>query len=202
VFLEGISRTGNEARRNRSYALRRPVPGNRSQCACYGSWPSHFIILWVARVAFLAGGFGILVIPLLRRRRRQWIRATGTPVKAKVIEIKHDTRVGLQTTWDAWSPWYIVAEANEGLERKAIFASHYLWANPQACFPIGCEVTVYYGSLQTSPRIPVRAGQKTSFAKSVAKKPLRGRFANSPPPSSALSLAGGERARQIGAYLR
>jgi hypothetical protein len=92
---------------------------------------------------FLAGGFGILVIPLLRTRKRQWIRATGTPVKAKVIEIKHDTRVGLQTTWDAWSPWYIVAEADEGLDRKAILASHYLWANPQTFFPIGSEVTVY-----------------------------------------------------------
>jgi hypothetical protein len=55
----------------------------------------------------------------------------------------HDTRVGLQTTWDAWSPWYVVAEADEELDRKAIFASHYLWANPQTFFPIGSKVTVY-----------------------------------------------------------
>jgi hypothetical protein len=68
---------------------------------------------------------------------------TGTPVKARVVEIRHDTTLGLQTTWNDWSPWFLVAEADEGLERKAIFSSHYLWANPQVFFPIGSEVTVY-----------------------------------------------------------
>jgi len=92
---------------------------------------------------FLAGGLGILLIPVLRARKRQWIRATGIPIKAKVIEIRHDTTLGLQTTWDDWSPWFIVAEADEGFERKATFASHYLWVNPQVFFPIGSEVIVY-----------------------------------------------------------
>jgi hypothetical protein len=73
----------------------------------------------------------------------QWIRRTGIAVKTKAIEIKHDTAVGMQMTWNDWSPWYIVAAADEGLERKAEFASHYLWVDPQDNFPMGCEVTVY-----------------------------------------------------------
>jgi hypothetical protein len=92
---------------------------------------------------FLAGGFGFLVMPFLRKRKRQWIRMTGTPVKAKVIQIRHDTTFGLQTTWNDWSPWVIVAEAEEGLDKKATFTSHYTWVNPQVFFPVGSEVTVY-----------------------------------------------------------
>ena len=105
--------------------------------------PSTSLFCASVGLLFLAGGLGILLMPVLRARKRQWIRATGAPVKAKVIEIRHDTRLGLQTTWNDWSPWFIVAEAGEGLERKAIFVSHYLWSDPAVFFPIGSEVTVY-----------------------------------------------------------
>jgi hypothetical protein len=112
---------------------------------------------------FLAGGLGLLLIPVLRARKRQWIRATGTPIKAKVIEIRHDTTLGLQTTWDDWSPWFIVAEADEGLERKALFASHYFWVDPQVLFPIGSEVTVYR-----------RPGKPTEYAFQLEQLPETG----------------------------
>jgi hypothetical protein len=105
--------------------------------------PSTSLFCASVGLLFLAGGLGILLMPVLRARKRQWIRATGAPVKAKVIEIRHDTRLGLQTTWNDWSPWFIVAEAGEGLERKTIFVSHYLWSDPAVFFPIGSEVTVY-----------------------------------------------------------
>jgi hypothetical protein len=118
-----------------------------------GVGPATSVFCGTIGLFFLAGGLGILVMPQWRRRKRQRIRATGNPVKAKVIEIRHDTAVGLQTTWDDWSPWVIVAEAEEGLDRKVIFASHHLWANPQALFPIGSEVTVY-----------LRPGKPTDYA--------------------------------------
>lgn len=108
-----------------------------------GVGPATSLFCGSIGLLFLTGGFGILVMPVLRRRKRQWIRMVGMPVKAKVIEIRHDTTAGLQTTWNHWSPWFIVAEADEGLGRKAIFASHYLWVNPQILFPIASEVTVF-----------------------------------------------------------
>jgi len=94
-------------------------------------------------LVFLGGGFGFLIVPPLRRRKRQHIRLMGIPVKAKVVEIRQDTAFGLQTIWDDWSPWVIRAEAIEEFGKKAIFASHYLWVNPEVFFPIGSEVTVY-----------------------------------------------------------
>jgi hypothetical protein len=108
-----------------------------------GVGPAASLFCGTIGVLFLGGGFGFLVMPLLRRRKRQWIRMTGTPVKAKVIEIRQDTSFGLQTTWDDWSPWVMVAEAEGGSDKKATFTSHYSWVNPQVLFPVGSEVTVY-----------------------------------------------------------
>jgi hypothetical protein len=108
-----------------------------------GVGPATSLFCGSIGLLFLGAGSGFLLIPLLRKRKRQWIRVTGTPVKAKAIEIRHVTSFGLQTTWNDWSPWVIVAEAEEGLDKKATFVSHYSWVNPQVFFPVGSEVTVY-----------------------------------------------------------
>jgi hypothetical protein len=108
-----------------------------------GSRPATSLFCGSIGLLFLGAGSGFLLMPLLPKRKRQWIRMAGTPVKARVIEIRHDRTFGLQTTWDDWSPWVIAAEAEEGLGKKATFTSHYLWVNPQLFFPVGSEVTVY-----------------------------------------------------------
>jgi hypothetical protein len=86
-----------------------------------GVGPATSLFCGSIGLLFLGAGSGFLLIPLLRKRKRQWIRVTGTPVKAKAIEIRHVTSFGLQTTWNDWSPWVIVAEAEEGLDKKATF---------------------------------------------------------------------------------
>ena len=82
-----------------------------------------------------------IIIPALEWRQRQLILTTGTPVKAKVIEV----RIDASFRGNSGKPWVIVAEyKDEKQRRKLAFTSEFLWIDPTSYYPVGSEVTVYY----------------------------------------------------------
>ncbi len=80
-------------------------------------------------------------IPLALHRRRMFVLRNGTPVQAKVVEIRIDTSVKV----NGRSPWVLAAEYHDnGLMQTHRFTSHYLWADPTPRYPVGGPVTVFY----------------------------------------------------------
>jgi Protein of unknown function (DUF3592) len=82
-----------------------------------------------------------LIIPAQEWRRRQLVLTTGTPVKAKVIEV----RIDASFRGNSGKPWVIVAEyKDEKHRRNHAFTSEFLWIDPTSYYSVGSEVTVYY----------------------------------------------------------
>ncbi len=90
---------------------------------------------------FACIGLAMLLVPALNRRRRSRILNDGTPVQAKVIEVRHDT----STKINGQSPWVLVAEFKDEISGNDFAAtSQWIWVNPEPHYPVGSEVTVYY----------------------------------------------------------
>lgn len=81
------------------------------------------------------------MIPAFGRRKHRIVQAMGTPVKAKVTEVRLDH----STSVNGRNPWVVVTEyQDDELNRKLVFTSQYLWSNPQADYPVGSDVRVTF----------------------------------------------------------
>lgn len=118
-------------------------PGAAEQGVIENFWEQYLLaaLSGLLGTVFAAVGGGFLLVPALARRRRRLALTMGTPVQAKVIEV----RLRRSTSSNGRHPWVIVAEyQDESLNRKLAFTSLSLWVNPEAQYQVGSAVTVYY----------------------------------------------------------
>jgi Protein of unknown function (DUF3592) len=118
-------------------------PGKAEQARIENLFEQYFtpICLGILGAACVAISGLYLIIPAQEWRRRQLVLTTGTPAKAKVIEV----RIDASFRGNSGKPWVIVAEYQDGKQRRKLaFTSEFLWIDPTSYYPVGSEVTVYY----------------------------------------------------------
>ena len=91
-------------------------------------------------LVFSVVGLGLLIVPRALERRRRSIIERGTPVQARVIEVRRSS-----ASVNHVHPWVLVAEFKDEITGKEYAAaSQFVWVNPEQHYPVGSEVTVYY----------------------------------------------------------
>jgi hypothetical protein len=87
----------------------------------------------------IGGAFLFVTVRAARRRARAL--ALGQKVAATVTAINKDTSVRS----NGRSPWYLEATyADPESGKSYLFTSESVWTNPEATYPVGSEVTVFY----------------------------------------------------------
>lgn len=85
------------------------------------------LFLLVLGLLFFSIGFSIIAVIKLKARKVDWLKKSGVPIKAKVIEVKYRSSL----TINGRSPFVIYAE---WLDPKTyithIFKSNFLWSDP------------------------------------------------------------------------
>lgn len=118
-------------------------PGQADQAVIESFWEQYFLPILLGGLGIVFGAVGgvLFLIPALGRRRRRLALTLGTPVQARVIEV----RVHRSMSMNGKHPWVIVAEYRDDTQdRNLAFTSHALWINPEPYYAVGSAVTVYY----------------------------------------------------------
>ncbi|OAI40315.1 hypothetical protein AYO40_04910 [Planctomycetaceae bacterium SCGC AG-212-D15] len=117
------------------------VPGELDEARVESFWEQYLLAVITGSIGlvFFLIALGMIGIPYLGERRRRLAFSMGTPVTAKVVEVRLAS-----VKMNGQNPWMVVADYTDMEGTKHTFVSEYLWTNPEKDFPVGSAVTVYY----------------------------------------------------------
>lgn len=96
-------------------------------------------ITGIIGLVFVGVGFGVIAFGIRRRQQVERLKTTGTPVKAKITEIYHNTSLKV----NGRSPWKITAQSTDTALGISVFTSDNIWFDPSEFATVGKEVTVF-----------------------------------------------------------